>query len=52
MFGDDSSGIGDGYITHNGSQIYAFKGNLANFSTSVVGVIGYQVYDTSGNEVT
>ena len=52
LFGDDASGIGDGYITHNGTQIHAFKGNLANFTTSVVGDIVYQVYDTSGNEVT
>lgn len=52
LFGDDASWIWDGYITHNGAQIHSFQGNLANFSTNIVGELAYQVYDTSGNEVT
>ncbi len=52
LFGDDASWIWDGYITHQWTQIHAFKWNLATFSTDKVGAIAYQVYDTSWNEVT
>ena len=51
LFADEASWIGDGYITSEWTQIYSFKWNLATFTTDKTGDINYQVYDTSGNEV-